>query len=124
MKIVCFYKIYLYIAPIKETIMGLILTLNNSTMKQILTVLHAEDRLSPSALSIVKGGNGSLTTCRLNNCGVFSGSCTDNSCEINDVDCTGNKCTVNCKSHCGQNCQGNLISGENPGYTCTPAFKP
>lgn len=27
-------------------------------MKQLLTVLHAEDRLSPSALSIVKGGDG------------------------------------------------------------------
>lgn len=37
--------------------MGLILTIQTYIqMKQILTVLHAEDRLSPSALSIVKGG--------------------------------------------------------------------
>lgn len=121
MKIICNLRL------LKEypIILGQLLTLNNfQTMKKLLTVLHAEDRLSPSALSIVKGGDGSLTTCRLNNCGVFSATCTDNTCDINDVDCTGNKCTVNCKSYCGQNCSSHLISGENPGHTCTPAFKP
>lgn len=101
--------------------MGLILTLNNSTMKQILTVLHAEDRLSPSALSIVKGGVDVVIPCRINNCGVFSGFCTDNTCEINDVACTGNKCTINCKSYCGSNCSSHLISGENPNPSCPTA---
>lgn len=33
-------------------------------MKQLLTVLHAEDRLSPSALSIVKGGDGEYVFCQ------------------------------------------------------------
>lgn len=105
--------------------MGLILTIQTYIqMKQILTVLHAEDRLSPSALSIVKGGVDIISSCRLNKCDVFSASCTDNTCDINDVDCTGNKCTVNCKSYCGQNCSSHLISGENPGHTCRPAFNP
>lgn len=94
-------------------------------MKQLLTVLHAEDRLSPSALSIVKGGVDVIITCRLNNCGVFSASCTDNTCDINDMDCTGNKCTVNCRSHCASNCSSNcsshLISGENPNPSCPTA---
>lgn len=34
-------------------------------MKQLLTVLHAEDRLSPSALSIVKGGDAIIMSCGL-----------------------------------------------------------
>lgn len=48
-------------------------------MKQLLTVLHAEDRLSPSALSIVKGGdNPIIKPCTDNVCDVNKGSCTEN----------------------------------------------
>ena len=48
--------------------MGILLILiikNLSIMKQLLTVLHAEDRLSPSALSIVKGGDAIIMSCGL-----------------------------------------------------------
>lgn len=91
-------------------------------MKQLLTVLHAEDRLSPSALSIVKGGVDVVITCRINNCGTHTGSCGVNTCTINDAtSCIENTCGTNCRSHCGSNCSSHLISGENPGHTCPTA---
>lgn len=94
-------------------------------MKQILTVLHAEDRLSPSALSIVKGGVDILSSCQRNNCREHKGDCGKNTCDINDADsCIDNNCGINCQSHCGSNCSSHLISGENPGHTCRPAFNP
>lgn len=90
-------------------------------MTQLLTVLHAEDRLSPSALSIVKGGDDPVPSCRINLCGIHKGTCLNNTCNINDANCIKNNCETNCQSHCGSNCQGNLISGENPGHTCPTA---
>lgn len=91
-------------------------------MKQILTVLHAEDRLSPSALSIVKGGVDIISSCQRNNCRIHKGNCGVNTCDINDADsCIANNCSTNCRSHCGSNCSSHLISGENPGHTCPTA---
>lgn len=69
-------------------------------MKKLLTILHAEDHLSPSALSIVKGGdNPIIKPCTDNVCDVNKGSCTENNCSINDQKCVINKCGINCLSH-------------------------
>ena len=77
-------------------ILGQLLTLNNfQTMKKLLTVLHAEDRLSPSALSIVKGGDGEYVFCQENNCTGNSGSCNINNCQGNNAYCDRNGCSQN-----------------------------
>lgn len=83
-------------------------------MKKLLTILHAEDRLSPSALSIVKGGDDELVFCQINNCTGNSGSCKENNCKGNDAYCEINGCSQNYTK----------IKDPNPGYTCRPAFNP
>lgn len=65
-------------------------------MKQLLTILHAEDRLSPSALEIVKGGDAATPMCLVNNCKFNLSICGSNICGANDDDCTINSCEVNC----------------------------
>lgn len=68
-------------------------------MKQLLTVLHAEDRLSPSALSIVKGGD-AIIICVSNTCRLNVGTCTiKNECGTNDQGCERNACVINCRSY-------------------------
>lgn len=77
-------------------------------MKQLLTVLHAEDRLSPSALSIVKGGDGEYVFCQENKCTGNTGSCNINNCQGNNAYCDRNDCTQNYIK----------IKDPNPGHTC------
>lgn len=68
-------------------------------MKQLLTVLHAEDRLSPSALGIVKGGDAIIMSCGTNSCRLNVGTCTTNECGTNDQLCGTNTCVINCRSY-------------------------
>lgn len=76
-------------------------------MSQLLKVLHQEDRLAPSALAIVKGGNDAPTI-----------SCDKNACENNTGTCTINKCRGN-SGACGTNeCKGNYIKNPNPNPSC------
>lgn len=71
-------------------------------MKQLLTILHAENRLSPSVLSLVKGGDVPLNPiCRLDNCNKDlciqnQGNCIVNKCYYNYYDCDINECHSNC----------------------------
>lgn len=92
-------------------------------MKKLLTILHAEDRLSPSALSLVKGGDGIINTCRLNLCKINYNACGSNYCQTNDGQCDTNSCEINCTSYCGSNCgsncKGYLNPSINPGDSCT-----
>lgn len=67
-------------------------------MKQLLTILHAENRLSPSVLSLVKGGDGPIILiCRLDNCSYYEAKCRINNCGYNNKDCDINVCQSNCK---------------------------
>lgn len=83
-------------------------------MKQLLTILHAENRLSPSVLSLVKGGDGSFkSSCISNWCNLYHGNCKDNNCQINDWDCNNNVCTTDCSMVCDTHCPPNRICGQN-----------
>lgn len=73
-------------------------------MKQLLTILHAENQLSPSVLSLVKGGDVPLNPiCRLDNncftdeCTSYKAKCFINRCGYNNKDCDINDCQSNCK---------------------------
>lgn len=73
-------------------------------MKHLLTILHAENRLSPSVLRLVKGGDVPLNPiCRLDNncitdlCIQNQGKCIVNKCYYNYYDCDFNECHSNCK---------------------------
>lgn len=77
-------------------------------MTQLLKILHQEDRLSPSALAIVKGGNYN----------PLSNSCEKNSCQTNTGTCNINKCRGN-SGDCDTNeCKGNYIKNPNPNPSC------
>lgn len=72
-------------------------------MKQLLTILHTENRLSPSVLSLVKGGDVPLNPiCRLDNecsshgCYSYQAKCNINNCDHNNEDCEINNCQSNC----------------------------
>lgn len=87
-------------------------------MKQLLTILHAENRLSPSVLSLVKGGDGpTIDICNVNklSCEINSATCIINQCKINDQDCNFNYCNLNCLSYC--------ISHVNPRPDCPTAIQ-
>lgn len=64
-------------------------------MSKLLEVLHQEDTLSPSALAIVKGGDGLAISCRKNSCKDNTGVCDVNKCVKNSLDCWENKCQGN-----------------------------
>lgn len=94
-------------------------------MKKLLTILHAENRLSPSVLKFVKGGEMSMySSCMKNNCNLFDATCTVNSCQINDLDCISNSCYRHCKVACYSNCDPNVICREdlNPDPNCPKAI--
>lgn len=82
-------------------------------MKKLLTILHAEDHLSPSALSIVKGGDAIIMSCGTNTCDVNLNICTiKNECGTNDQQCERNACVINCRAFQPQppSCQREVIT--------------
>lgn len=95
-------------------------------MKQVLTILHAENRLSPSVLSLVKGGDVPLNPiCRLDNncltdeCISYEAKCVINRCGFNNKDCEINDCQSNCKIFFPL-CKGDI----NPNPSCPKAVYP
>lgn len=79
-------------------------------MAQLLEILHQENRLAPSALAIVKGGDGTTKMCSENGCERNTGKCTFNYCQGNSGDCETN------------NCKGNYIKNPNPDPSCNGKY--
>lgn len=75
-----------------------------------LVSLREENLLLPSALEMVKAGDGVLPICTTNICKANTGLCKVNHCVVNEISCEENQCDKNLIPISPPVCNTNLVN--------------